>query len=88
MHQLDSCPVCGQQLIDEHWIDEHQQFLVGCPQCTTFTITETLARLFRHPLSADDRRLLKSLSYYLHNAGDDDERELTETSWVRLAVGG
>ena len=85
MCQLNSCLVCGHQSIDAHWIDEKQLFLVDCQQCTTFTITKTLVELFRGSLTASERHLRKQLSCYLRNAGDDDERELTETSWCRLA---
>ena len=85
MCQLDSCPVCGHQFIVDNWIDDKLMFLIDCQQCTTFTITKTLVELFRGSLTASERRLRIRLSCYLRNAGDDDERELTETSWFRLA---
>ena len=73
MCELNSCSVCGHQLI------------VDCQQCTTFTITKTLVELFQSSLTASERRLRKRLSCYLRNAGDDDERELTEMSCCWLA---
>ena len=84
MCQLNSCPVCGHQLIDDHWIDEQQKFLVECQQCTTFTITKTLIEMFLGSLTTYEHHLKELLSRYLRNAGDEDEREITETSWRQL----
>ena len=83
---LDRCPLCGQPLTDAPWLEEYRQFLVECPQCTTFTITPTLAARFRFVLVPDERRLVERLSRYLQQAGDDDDREVTEDSWVGLAA--
>ena len=83
---LDRCPVCWCELLYSQWLEEHQLFLVQCRQCTTFTITATLAELFQGSLAPHDRLLVERLSRYLYRAGDDDERELTETSWVRLSA--
>ena len=84
---LQRCPVCGGEPADVGWYGQ-QGFLVDCPWCTQYTITPTLAEGFAGPLSVPDRRLLERLSSYLRDAGDDDERELTEDSWRRLALGG
>ena len=83
---LDRCPVCGHGPIDACWIDEYQQFLVGCPVCTTYTITLGLANRFGCLLVPDERRMVGRLSGYLQRAGDDDDREVTEGSWLRLAA--
>ena len=87
MQQLTSCPVCGYQPIYGDWIDEKQLFLVDCTHCTTFTITESLVKQFKRPLTNSNRYLKTQLSLYLRSAGDDDDRELTETSWRQLANG-
>ena len=81
---LSECPICG-AVPFTLWLDEKNFFLVECPDCTTFTITESLVRLFRCALAPDDRDSLRRLANYLHNAGDDDDREITEESWRRLA---
>ena len=81
----DNCPVCGQPVAFGQWIEERQRFLVECPQCTTFTITERLANRFRCLLEPDERRLVAQLSRYLQHAHEDDDRDLTEDSWVSLA---
>ena len=83
---LDRCPICGRQPAVALWIEEYRQFLVECPRCTTFTITPTLAARFRFVLVPDERRLVERLSRYLQQAGDDDDREVTEDSWVGLAA--
>ena len=85
---LDRCPLCGGEPRDASWFDEQQQFLVDCPLCTTYTITAGLARRFRCLLAPDERRLVDQLSRYLQQAGDDDDREVTEDSWRRLVAEG
>ena len=85
---LNRCSVCRHESIVCVWIPEHGQFLVRCPQCTVFTITKSLAAQFDQSLPRDDRLWLKRLSCYLRNAGDDDDREVTEISWRRLAIDG
>jgi len=85
---LDRCPICQHDSIECDWIPEYGQFQVRCPQCAVFTITASLAAQFGRSLSHDDRVWLKRLSTYLRNAGDDDEREVTEVSWRRLAAEG
>ena len=85
---LDRCPICQRGPIDCDWIPENGQFLVRCPQCTVFTITASLASRFDQPISRDDRLRLNRLSCYLRNAGDDDDREVTEINWRSVAVDG
>ena len=70
------------------WMEELRQFHVECSQCTTFTITAPLAERFRCGLHPDERRLVGWLSRYLRDAGDDDDREITEYSWIGLAAEG
>ncbi len=83
---LDLCPLCGRTPDDVGWVDEREQFLVDCPQCTPYTITLGMANRFRCLLDPDERRMVERLSRYLHQAGDDDDREVTEESWLRLAA--
>ena len=83
---LERCPVCGHESIDCDWIPEYRQFLVRCPKCTVYSIERALAVRFGQPLFLKDRVLLERLSAYLGNAGEDDDREITEASWRRLAV--
>ena len=85
---LDLCPLCGSKPHDVGWLDEQEQFLVDCPQCTPYTITPGMANRFRCRLASDDRGMVERLSCYLHQAGDDDDREVTEESWRRLAAEG
>ena len=80
------CPICGYRVSDVCWMEERRQFLVECPQCTTFTITAQLTARFRCELHPDHRRLVARLSRYLRDAGEDDEREITEDSWTWLAA--
>ena len=80
------CPICGRPTLDLSWMEERSQFFVECPGCTTFTITGTLAARFRCALHPDERRHVDRLSRYLHHAGDDDDREVTEDSWQRMAA--
>ena len=83
---LDRCPVCRREPIDCDWIPEYGQFLVRCQKCTVYSIEPSLAARFGQPLFLRDRVLLERLSTYLCNAGEDDDREVTEISWRRLAV--
>ncbi len=85
---LDSCPLCGRKLICPVWLEERQQFLVECSLCTTFTITPYLASRFGCLLVPYERNMVKQLSHYLREAGDDADREVTEDSWLRLADEG
>lgn len=85
---LNSCPLCGSKTIHTFWFDEQQQFLVNCPHCTTYTITRGLASRFRCLLAPEERRMVERLSHHLRAAGDDDDREITEDSWLRLAAEG
>ena len=82
----DRCPICGRPVADACWIEERRQFFIECPQCTTFTITAELAARFRCALHPDERRMVDRLSRYLRDAGDDDDREVTESSWIALAA--
>ena len=84
---LERCPLCGREPADVGWYGE-QGFLVDCTWCTQYTITSPLAEYFAGALTLPDRQLVRRLSRYLHEAGDDDDRELTAESWRRLAVGG
>ena len=83
---LDLCPLCSRKPDDVGWVDEQEQFLVDCPHCTPYTITLGMANHFRSLLEPDERRIVERLSRYLHQAGDDDDREVTEESWLRLAA--
>lgn len=83
---LDLCPLCGRRPRDVGWFDEQEQFLVDCPHCTQYTITPGMADRFRCLLAPDERRMVDRLSRYLRQAGDDDDREVTEESWLRLAA--
>lgn len=47
-----------------------------------------MANRFRCLLAPDERRMVDRLSRYLRQAGDDDDREVTEESWLRLAAEG
>lgn len=85
---LNSCPLCGCKPDYAGWIEEQQQFLVDCPHCTTYTITAGLANRFQCLLAPEERHLVDRLSHYLRDAGDDDDREVTEDSWLRLAAEG
>ena len=82
---LSECPVCGAPPIFALWLEDNGMFAVECPDCTTFTITKSLAALLRCSVAQGDREALARLSGYLRSAGDDGERELTEESWMRLA---
>lgn len=80
------CPICGRPVADACWMGERRQFLIECPQCTTFTITAPLAARFRCALHPEERQLVDRLSRYLRDANDDDDREITESSWIGLAA--
>lgn len=69
----------------EH-IPEYDQILVECSLCTTFTIARELAAAFRAPQNLKELHLLRLLSLYLRQAGDDDNREVTDVSWRILAA--
>ena len=73
-------------MTDMIWVQERRQYLVECPQCMTFTITARLAARFRCVLHPDERRLVARLSRYLRDASDDDDRQITEDSWIRFAT--
>ena len=45
-----------------------------------------MANRFRCLLEPDECRMVERLSRYLRQAGDDDDREVTEESWLRLAA--
>lgn len=84
---LDRCPLCGRQPVDADWYGP-PGFLVNCSSCRYYTITQDLVVELAGPLSLPDRQLLRRLSACLREAGEDDERELTVSSWRRLAAGG
>lgn len=84
--RLAVCPLCRRELVGAYWIDEYRQFLVDCPLCTTFTITPGLVSRFQCLLIPSERRMVQRLSHYLQRAEDDDDREVTERSWLRLAA--
>lgn len=85
---LESCPLCGRKLNCPVWLEDKEQFLVECSLCTTFTITAYLAGRFGCLLVPYERTMVERLSRYLREAGDDDDREITEDSWLRLAAEG
>ena len=85
---LSTCPICGYSLISGIWVEELGVFLVDCSRCTTFTISPALAAEFRQMRESGPCVDLESLSKYLREADDDDDREIREDSWHKLAVQG
>lgn len=78
------CPICRtRSVICE--VPEKVLLLVECPLCSTFTITQSAARTFAS-LGPEEIGTLRLLSRYLRQAGDDDDREVTEQSWLKLAA--
>jgi hypothetical protein len=84
------CPICrGSARVI--YIDEQHEFLVECDNCTTFTISEERRSAFREAWRLNDRETLMKLellSRYLRLGGDDCDREVTDESWISLALEG
>lgn len=80
----DQCPICRMPAVICE-VPEKVLLLVECPLCSTFTITLSAARTFAS-LGPEEIGTLRLLSRYLRQAGDDDDREVTEQSWLRLAA--
>lgn len=67
-------------------MEDRSQFFVECPERTTFTITARWLPVSVAACILKRRRLVDRLSRYLRHAGDDDDREVTEDSWQRMAA--
>jgi Zn ribbon nucleic-acid-binding protein len=82
------CPICKSTAKDQ-WLAERRVFLVSCESCSTFTITIERRDAFAAARERNDRdiiRLLDSLASYLRAATPDQDREVTEDSWLRFVV--
>lgn len=80
----ERCPICEQPAFTSA-LPEYGQTLVECSHCTTFTIEKDLAASFRRPQNFSELQRLRLLSLYLQQARDDDDREVTQTSWKIFA---
>lgn len=90
MKAPEACPICGSSESGE-WLAENNRYLFDCEACSTFTITAERVKAFTDAWRAGDREILmclESLSSYLRRAGDDDERDVTEDTWLALAIEG
>jgi hypothetical protein len=88
--QYNACPICRGSAVGTQ-IDDPPVALFECEQCSTFTITTERMAVFANAWQRNDRETLmyvEAISAYLRHAGDDDERHISDETWIKFAVEG